>query len=298
MKIEILNTPGIEREIRNPIRIEGIGFHNGSENEIELSDNPDKDGYWVHSVGKSIQVNPETIATEQRTTSVTDTQRIIAMTIEHLFSALSALSVRNVHIEMRKGNEVPIVDGSSDTFAQLLLRNSEKKDVTARKVKLNEPIRVTDTHDASRYVEAIPTEQDHFTIRSRISYGDSRLQPQAFDFQYSEEAYLREISHARTSFPFHIETIEQIRAVRERLKGAIFEGPNRNVNIYSSWCTEVPYYPLNEVSRHKILDFIGDLRVLPADLHPGLQITLSRAGHSIHHLLSKRLFQEMKQHGI
>jgi UDP-3-O-acyl-N-acetylglucosamine deacetylase len=73
----------------------------------------------------------------------------------------------------------------------------------------------------------------------------------------NSRAYIKEISHAKTSFPFKITTKEKLIQVQERLKGAIIEGKNRNINIYSSKNISKTYY-INEIARHKILDFLGE----------------------------------------
>ena len=214
---------------------------------------------------------------------------MIAMTIEHLLSALYALKIRNLLIAFEKGNEIPILDGSAASYMQRIEPEIGPVQKEVDVLEVDETVRQEAQGDADRFIQIEPADSDVLSIRSTVSYPDSRIRQQEQCFHFgSLEEYRREIACARTSFPFTIESAAAIEQTRARLKGAIFSGELKNVNVYSSWDTDGTRYE-NEVARHKILDFLGDMKVLNIELSPHISVQLFRTGHAINNALARRI---------
>ncbi|MBT3292845.1 hypothetical protein HN512_04790 [Candidatus Peregrinibacteria bacterium] len=283
--------------LKTPVILDGIGFHSGKRNVIIVEDNIENDGLYVVQEGKRYKIDPFAVSTEQRTTSIVEGDQIIAMTIEHLLSALHALNIRNLNIVFEEGNEVPILDGSAEGYMQLIESEIELIRREVDVLEVTETVRQVAQGDSSRFVQIEPSDSDVMTIQSTVSYPDSRILKQEYIFKFScLEDYRREIANARTSFPFTIESEEVIEETKSRLKGAIFTGENKNVNIYSSWNTDKTRHE-NEVARHKILDFLGDLNVLNIELSPRITIKLFRTGHAINNALARRIATSLLKNG-
>lgn len=293
MSFSLTKTMALEGVLKESVRIEGLGLHNGERNALVLQPNKQGEGIYVTNGGANVHVSPDAVSTANRTTSIVDGEKVIAVTVEHLLCALHALHVRNATIVFEKGNEVPILDGSALSYMEAIEPMLDVVQKEIAELQVLHVVRQQAPDDSDRYVELQPSVNNALSIVSTVSYQDSPIDNQEYAYEHRSDAgFKREIANARTSFPFTIESEDRIVETRKRLKGAIFEGHGKNVNVYSSWNQDGTRHE-NEIARHKILDFLGDLKVLNIDFPPNVLIRLHRTGHAINNALARRISSEI-----
>lgn len=181
--------------------------------------------------------------------------------MEHLLSAFCGLNIRNAGVRLDEGNEIPIMNGSSDVFFEKLRSSGDFVRKTANAVHIEDAVTIRDPRDGSRYLTVTPADHGIMRISSKVGYSNSPVESQSFDFDFdSPEGYFREISKARTSYPFFLRNEVEKNALFERLKGLRYRGDDKNVNVLDPEFVSGSNYE-NEIARHKILDFLGDFHV-------------------------------------
>ena len=132
-------------------------------------------------------------------------------------------------------------------------------------------------------------------IDAIVSYENSniKLQKLVFNFE-NKEKYIEEISHAKTSYPLMILSDSDIKDLKSKLLGVKVGGRGKNMNVYRKKITKGSYYK-DEVVRHKILDFIGDLSTTGI-VFSNVKIELYKPGHNLNIKFSKTIVDLIKLH--
>jgi UDP-3-O-[3-hydroxymyristoyl] N-acetylglucosamine deacetylase len=197
-------------------------------------------------------------------------------TVEHLLSALLALGVDDVLVEV-DGPEVPILDGSAAPFVFLIHEAGLRPQPAQRQyLKVLRPVEVVRGTKSARLVPA-----DQFEVGYTIGFDHPLLRHQAASFVVNPETFSEAIAPARTfGFLREVETL--------RRRGLALGGSLENAVVIGE--TGVLNNKLrfeDEFVRHKILDAIGDLALLGHPLHCRLEAV--KAGHALHAALAQKL---------
>lgn len=299
MSFQTVTELGEESVIETPIVFRGQGLHTGEFSVVSVENNPNEDGIFFERDGARAKLVPDKVNNIGRTTTLLmmdNSGEIVAMTIEHILSAFYALRIRNANVVLQRGLEIPILDGASDLFLRRIesARRRVQKQVEA--VTLDTSFEFHDESDDKRFVRLDPGTGAGIDIRSCVEYPDSPLGQQYYEFRYGDlEDYRREIASARTSYPFYLRSDADVESLFQRLKGIRYQGPDQNVNIVD------PRYntgnPMTDhVPRHKILDFLGDMKVLNLPLANGMKVTLHNAGHRLNNQLVRSIYSTVS-HG-
>lgn len=292
---KFFKTKTIVGKIKNKIVIQGEGLKNGIVSKITIQDNPRKDGIFFNRNGLSSKVDPEILHGNDTTTIMILRDKTSLICIEHLLSALYGLNVRNAIIELDGGNEIPILGGDSFSFIKKIYSELKFETKLVDVISFNESITVYDDEDSSRYIKLSPAQQSWLQVDATVSYEKSniKLQKLIFDFE-NKEKYIDEISHAKTSYPFIISSNSDINLLKSRLLGVKVKGKEKNMNIYNKNITKGSFYE-DEVVRHKILDFMGDLSTT-GSVFTNVKIELFKPGHNLNIKFSKIINGLIKQH--
>ncbi|MFA5793344.1 MAG: UDP-3-O-acyl-N-acetylglucosamine deacetylase [Candidatus Gracilibacteria bacterium] len=294
MSFQTVTELGEESIVENPVIFRGQGLHTGESSVVSVENNPNEDGIFFERDGARAKLIPDRVNNTGRTTSLTnDGGEVVAMTIEHILSAFYALRIRNANLVLQEGIEIPILDGTSDVFLRGIdsVRRRIQKQVGA--VTLDVPFMIHDESDDKRFVRLDMGTGEGVDIRSCVQYPDSPIAQQQYDFRYGDfEDYRREIALARTSYPFYLRTDEDVERLFQRLKGIRYKGPDQNVNIVDPRYNTGDSMP-NNVPRHKILDFLGDMQVLNLPLANGVKVTLNNAGHRLNNQLVRSIYSNV-----
>ena len=112
----------LQRSIKDSVSATGVGLHSGKKVKLTLKAAPENHGIVFCRTDlktpMKIKVDP-TIVQDTKLCSAIGTDEFKVATVEHLMSALSALGIDNILIEVN-GPELPIMDGSSISFIYLI----------------------------------------------------------------------------------------------------------------------------------------------------------------------------------
>ena len=187
-------------------------------------------------------------------------------TIEHAMSALHALGITDVAVEM-DGPEPPVTDGASDFYVEALLQ-AGLQDLGTEQPVLNIKQKITYAC-GNIFYSAEPSDKLSFSFVYRHKH--PLLQHCAYSLDFTLDNYVREIARART-FGFE-EELAFLKAhglaKGGNLENAVIIGKDGFINERR--------FP-DEPVRHKLLDLIGDISLTCRKLPP-LKITCECGGH-------------------
>jgi UDP-3-O-[3-hydroxymyristoyl] N-acetylglucosamine deacetylase len=204
---------------------------------------------------------------------------VVLSTCEHLLSALRGSGVDNCFIDL-DNIEVPICDGSSENFLELIEKAGIAEQHVARRT-LNVKKRVEIDQDG-RKMSVEPS--DNFEIECVIDFPHPFINRQTYKFVMNNGSFGREIASART-FGFTHE-IDMLRKANLALGGSL---DNAIVLTGEGMLNETPLRYPDEFVRHKILDIIGDIALLGMPVRG--RFTAEKSGHSIHAQLMSKLLK-------
>lgn len=271
-----------QRTIRNVIRATGVGLHSGEKVYLTLRPAVVDTGIVFRRVDLDPVVEiPADANLVSETTLCTGLSREGAkvQTVEHLMSALAGLGIDNLHVDLSAA-EVPIMDGSAGPFVFLLQSGGiVEQDAAKRFIRIKHPVEVRDGDKLARFEP-----YDGFRVGFTIDFEHPSI-PDAQSrevVEFSTEAYIREVSRART-FGF----MRDLEYMRERNLGLGGSMDNAIVLDEFRVLNDDGLRYANEFVRHKILDAIGDLYLA------GHAIIGAFEGHKSGHALNNKLVRAL-----
>ena len=212
--------------------------------------------------------------------------QVVVQSVEHILSALSAYDVDNMIIEL-DGAEVPVGDGSAMPFVELLQKaDIQEQDQTVPYYQLTNPVYWS---EGNVHLVAIPSKELRYSYT--LSYpGHPLLHSQFYTFAMNSERYTEEIAPCRT-----FSLYEEILPLLE--KGIIKGGTlNNGVVIKGKEILNPDGIRFSdEMVRHKMLDFIGDLSLMGVRVMA--HFIAIRAGHFSNTELAKKILASINVKG-
>lgn len=276
-----------QRTVKSPVTLSGTGLHTGNEVSVTLRPAEPYTGivfYRADMPGRPrIPLSIDCLKSANRQTLLANGSAEVG-TVEHLVAGLMVLGVDNCEIEVN-GPELPGVDGSGLPFVDALRDAGRLEQKAPRKhFVLDRTIAI---HEGDRSIVAFPS-NDGLRISYTLSFPDhSYLPSQYVSVQVDEEHFVSEIAPART---FCLEN--EVKALKEAGfgKGA----STRNTLVMGEdGLIDNTFRFKDEPARHKVLDIVGDLALLGADLQAHLVAV--RTGHDLNQHLVRRLQSRMKE---
>jgi len=242
-----------QQTINNEISFAGIGLHSGKKSKVTIKQSEPDTG--IQFIRTDIYNNNQikalwfNVSSTILSTTISNKNNVSVSTIEHLMSALSGMHIDNVEIYI-DGPEIPIMDGSSKNFVELIEKAGIKIQNKNRKViKVNKTIEV---YRDDSFVKISPNNE--FSVDFEIDFESHLINRQACHLQLINGNYKSDISSART-FGFE-KDVKKLRengfALGGSLENAVVIGENNILNKEGLRFKD-------EFVRHKILDSIGDL---------------------------------------
>lgn len=273
--------------IARPVTCSGVGLHTG--NECRMTFVPAEANTGLRFVRVDLEGHPEiavdpdhVIGVERGTSIGVDGNKV--HTIEHVLAALAVRGIDNLRIEL-DSSEPPVGDGSSLPFWEALQEAGiVELGPPRRRYRVEEPIFYEDGD-----VEITLLPSDRLQVSFTIDFDHPLVNHQFESFEITPETFEREIAPARTfGFLHEIEQLKSAGLIRGgNLRNAIVIGDDKILN------EERLRFP-TELVRHKILDLLGDLKVLNIDIEA--HIVAHRSGHRTHlalvQLLKRRIENE------
>lgn len=271
------------KTLMNEIFYEGIGLHKGKNIKLHLIP-AEKGGIVFKRVdmeeGKNeIILDIENTFELTRGTNIKNSYDAKVYTIEHFLSALYIFGITDLIVELDE-NELPIGDGSARVFIEEIEKAGVRElSEEVSEIVVKEPIYLS---KGDKHIVALPC--DDYKLTYTIKFDHTFLKTQMLELDINLENYKNNIGNARTfGFDYEIEYLKKNNlALGGTLDNAIVIKKDGVLNP-----SGLRYE--DEFVRHKMLDIIGDLKVLnrPIKAH----IIAIKAGHALDiefaHLLKK-----------
>ncbi len=277
----------LQKTIKKRVKVEGVGLHTGAPCSLTFVPAPAYAG--VHFIKNDIKHKP---AIQALVDNVSDTgyattlghEEFTVSTVEHCLSAVSALRIDNLFIEL-EGPEIPMMDGSALAFLEAL-QSVGLIELDAPRIycQIVQPIEII---DGDKKATLLPYNGLRLSIT--IDFNHPSIGKQNLDVEVNELSFSREIASART-FGF-VKDLEMLRA-RGLAKGA---GLHNAVALGEQGILnpEGLRFP-DEFVRHKALDALGDLLTLGSPVLGHL--ILYKAGHNLMNQLIQKVIQTTSSH--
>ncbi|MDR7114826.1 UDP-3-O-acyl-N-acetylglucosamine deacetylase [Caulobacter sp. BE254] len=271
-----------QHTVAGPVIFAGVGLHTGSHVRVAVRPAPVDAGVVfvrtdVHDRDNRVPVGPDAVCQTQLGTVINNAADVRVSTIEHLMAALAALAIDNCVVEL-DGPEVPIMDGSSEPFVQILDRAGRRKQEAAR--RYIEILKTVTVEEGDKRASLSPS--DRFEVAFEIAFASKAIGRQRVDLTVDEESFRAELSDCRT-FGF-VRDVEALRAIGlargGTMENAVVIDGDRVLN------PEGLRRP-DEFVRHKALDAVGDLYVLGAPIIGRFEGVL--AGHGLNNAVVRAL---------
>ncbi|MDF1800291.1 MAG: UDP-3-O-acyl-N-acetylglucosamine deacetylase [Planctomycetota bacterium] len=277
-----MNRP--QRTLKTAVEFSGKGLHSGEEVHVRvLPASPETGVVFTRSDLPDSLPIPASIAYQSTGELRTQLERQEAEvnTVEHLLAVCSGLGIDNLNVEV-SGPEMPGMDGSSLEYLRIF-REAGIVDqrAEARVFTLEEPIYV---RNGKATLVALPVDEPGLTLQYIAAFDDPAVEGGSFQVRVSPESFEKEIAPARTFC---------LASDVERLQAAGFGKGATRENTLVLGDPETVMRMDGEPVRHKLLDLMGDLRLLGADLNAHVIATCS--GHTTNAELVRRLVDLMQQ---
>lgn len=294
-----------QHTLKKSYYFQGKGLHTGTYAHIKLMPAPVGSGIKFRRTdlkGKPvIEALAENVSNTARSTTISHGDTV-AVTIEHVLSALTGLGVDNALIEM-DNIEVPILDGSARPYCEAILKDGlEDQGVPRQYIDIPQSLEIRDDRSGS-WVRIEPSAAPSADVTVDFQSKILGIQSAHWD-EHSD--YAREIGVCRTFVFFHeieylfrnnlikggdvdnaIVIVEE--AVTEEQLSSIsnlFNLPGLKITD-GGYLNNLELHFADECGRHKLLDLLGDFRLAGGYLNA--RITAYKPGHSINTKAAKAL---------
>ncbi|MES1217047.1 MAG: bifunctional UDP-3-O-[3-hydroxymyristoyl] N-acetylglucosamine deacetylase/3-hydroxyacyl-ACP dehydratase [Bacteroidota bacterium] len=303
--------PDKQHTLKSAVSISGTGLHTGVLVDMKL--NPANPGYGIQFQRVDLPNKP---VIKADCDLVTDTSRGTTLevgeakvsTVEHVLAALVGMGVDNCFIEIN-GPEIPIIDGSSEPFVELIEETGvAEQDAAKVWYSIDENIYHA---DENKRVEMVAMPATEYSITTLIDFNSPVLGTQHAGLKHIHD-FKDEIAPCRTfCFLHELEMLLDNNLIKggdvnnaivivdkpvdetemARLK-KIFKKDKIEVKSEGYLNNLELRFP-NEPARHKLLDVIGDLALIGYPIKAN--IIANRPGHSTNVEFAKKIKQYIKK---
>lgn len=274
-----------QRTLKNVIRATGVGVHTGEKVCLTLLPAPVDTGIIFRRMDFESPVeiaanSDNVVATAMSTTLASENASV--STVEHLLSALSGLGIDNVYVEVDKP-EVPIMDGSAGPFVFLIQSAGIKEQSKPKRfIKVKRAIKI---QDGDKWASIEP--YNGFKMDFQIDYTHPFIKngQQIGSMEVTSASYIKEVSRARTfGFLSDAEKMRQLNlALGTSMDNTVVLDEFRILNDDGLRYSD-------EFVKHKMLDAIGDLFVLGANVLG--HVKYYKSGHALNNALNQELMSQ------
>ena len=274
-----------QQTINFPVVCAGVGVHSGARARIVMK--PAAAGTGIRFRRTDIEGCEDIIArgdfvTEvQLGTTLTNKDGQSVATVEHLLAACAGVGVDNLLIEI-DGPEVPIMDGSSAVYCELMLAAGLRQQrAFRRRIRILEPVEVT---EGVKHASLSPAPDNYLSIHAKIEFESRAIGTQQMSLRMLPGMFARDIAFARTfGFAQDVEKLKSMGLARGgSLENAVVLDGDDVVNPEGLRSSD-------EFVRHKILDAVGDLMLAGAPIAGVYEAR--QPGHALNNKLVRALLE-------
>lgn len=281
--------------LKESFSVDGIGVHKGKDCSVTIKPANENTGIvFVRSdkadngfKNEKIVACYKNVINATMCTQISNENKASLKTIEHVMAALYGTKISNAIVEVQ-GEEIPILDGSSLRFVQLINEVGIQKQPSPRKIlKVLKKVRVT---DRDKFEEIEPF--DDFEINAKCDFEAKGLKTNPVIFNFSKNNFASEIAPART-FGF-VSEVEYIKKHNLALGASL-----KNTVVYNDNGIPLNDEGLrfeNESAKHKVLDIIGDLALSQYWIQGRMNCFCP--SHKLNNILLRMLFASTENYEI
>ena len=288
----------------------GHGLHTGKPVKMKVGPAPADAGitFLRSDLGEDCRVPAfaENVTTTTRSTTIS-AYAFSVVTIEHIMSALTGLGIDNALISL-DNDEVPILDGSARQYAEAFMNDPlVDQGVSRHYITLPEAVEVRDEKSGA-WVRLEPSDRPSFDVT--VDFGSRVVGVQSAHWDETVD-YAREIAPCRTFVFFHeVEFLFKNNLIKggdvdnaivvvenpvepERISclAGLLNKPALKVSE-SGYLNNLTLHFPDEIGRHKLLDLIGDIRLVGGFLNA--KVTAFKPGHTINTMAAKAVRKLLK----
>ena len=273
----------MQRTLRSAVEFSGVGLHSGARVHARVL--PAPQGTGIEFVRTDIPDSapiPARIAYRDAVDRRTRLKRGNAEveTVEHLLAACHGLQLDNLTVEL-DGSEMPGLDGSARELVELFQRTGfVEQRAEAKSFRLEQPVYV---REGGATLVALPSERPALTLQYVAAFDEPGIEGGSLQLEVSPASFAAELAPART---FCLASEAQ-----KLLDAGFGKGATRENTVLLGDPDSVQRMS-GEPVRHKMLDLLGDLFLLGADLHA--HVIATRSGHATNAELVRRLLDLMQ----
>ena len=243
-----------QKTVNSAVSCSGVGLHSGKYITLTIKPAGANMGFVfvrtdVKSDESKIEAHFGNVIRTNLGTVIANKFGVEVSTIEHLMAALYGCGVDNAIIEVN-GPEIPIMDGSSAPFIQMIDRVGVKELGAYRRIiRIKDEVKVGDENKW-----AILRPGKGFKVKVDIDFADKAIAHQVAKFDFKANTFREELADART---FCMKREVDAMYAAGLAKGGSLE--NAIVVHDGKVLNQGGLRYEDEFVRHKILDAVGDL---------------------------------------
>lgn len=302
--------PDKQHTLKSAVSISGTGLHTGI--KVDMILNPANAGFGIQFQRIDVAGQPvikadcDLVTDTSRGTTLED-KGVKVSTVEHILAALAGMGVDNCLIEIN-GPEIPIIDGSSAPFVEII-EEAGVLEQEAAKLWYTIDSNIS-YYDEEKRVEMVAMPAIEYKITTLIDFNSPVLGTQHAGLKHLKD-FKSEIAPCRTfCFLHELEMLLDNNLIKggdinnaivvvdkpvseaemERL-GKAFGKEKMEVKS-GGYLNNLELRFPNEPARHKLLDIIGDLSLIgtPIKAH----IIANRPGHASNVNFAKKIKQHIR----
>ena len=304
--------PDRQHTLQSEASISGTGIHTGVQVDMILKPAAPNFGIQFQRTdlpGQPVMKADCDLVTDTSRGTTLESNGMKINTVEHVLAALVGMGIDNVLISLN-GQEVPIMDGSSEPFIELI----EKAGVAeqhAEKIWYTLDRNILYADD-KKNVELIAVPANEYSVTTLIDFNSPVLGTQHAGLKHISD-FKNEIAPCRTFCFLHelemlldnnlikggdlnnaIVVVDKPLGSKEIARLAKFFGKEKIEVKSEGYLNNLELRFPNEPARHKLLDIVGDLALIgyPVKAH----IIANRPGHSSNVEFAKKIKQYIKKH--
>lgn len=241
--------------LERPVICAGIGVHSGTRARMVIKPAPVGTGLCFLRADMPgtapIAARGDLVTDLQLGTTLAGEDGANVATVEHFLAACAGLGLDNLLVEI-DGPEVPIMDGSSAVFCELMLgAGIKQQSALRRRIRVLETVEV---QDGVKWARLSPSSDNVLTLNAKIEFETKAIGTQQMSMRLVPGLFARDIAFARTfGFARDVETLKKMGLARGgSLDNAVVIDGDAVVNPEGLRSDD-------EFIRHKLLDAVGDL---------------------------------------
>jgi len=303
--------PDKQHTLEQEVSISGTGLHTGVNVDMILK--PANPGFGIQFQRIDLAGQPiikadcDLVTDTSRGTTLEDNGAKVS-TVEHVLAALVGLGIDNCLIELN-GPEIPIMDGSSQPFLELIEEVGVLEQAAAKAwYSIDQNIY---HYDEKKRVEMVAMPSVEYQITTLIDFNSPVLGTQHAGLKHIQE-FKNEIAPCRTFCFLHelemlldnnlikggdinnaIVVVDKPVTAEEMQRLAKAFGRDKMEVKSEGYLNNLELRFLNEPARHKLLDVVGDLALIGYPVKA--RIIANRPGHSTNVEFAKKIKQYIKK---